>query len=80
MAEAATDIVRHLRGLALGGLIEAWHEGRCYNRGTVTQAIPSKGCSGFLDSGGGRRKFADLEALRASRELVYAADLGGSAP
>ena len=47
MAEVATDIVRHLRGLALGDLTETWHEGRRYNRGKVMQAYTPKGWSGF---------------------------------
>lgn len=63
MAEVATDIVRHLRELAIGDLVEAWHDGRRYNRGKVMRTIPSMGMFWILDSGSGTRKLVDFEAL-----------------
>ena len=47
MAEVATDLVRHLRELAIGDLVEAWHDGRRYNPGRSCGPYPPWECSGF---------------------------------
>lgn len=67
MEEETTDIVRHLGELAIDDLVEAWHDGRRYNRGKVMQTIPSMGLFWILDTGSGTRKLVDFEALLIRR-------------
>jgi hypothetical protein len=51
----------------VGDLIEAWHEGRRYNRGKVLQTVPSMGMFWILDTGSGTRKLVDFESLLVRR-------------
>lgn len=60
-------IVRDLADLLVGDMVEAWHEGRRYNRGTVLQTVPSMGMFWILDTGSGTRKLVDFEALLIRR-------------
>jgi hypothetical protein len=65
--EQAAGIVRGLGELAVGDVIEAWHDGRRYNRGKVLQTVPSMGMFWILDAGSGTRKLVDFEALLIRR-------------
>ncbi|WP_236782944.1 hypothetical protein [Arthrobacter sp. QXT-31] len=65
--EQAIGVVQDLTNLAVGDVIEAWHEGRCYNRGKVLQTIPSMGMFWILDTGSGTRKLVDFESLLVRR-------------
>jgi hypothetical protein len=61
--EQAAGTVHDLGNLSPGDMIEAWHEGRRYNRGKVLQTVPSMGMFWILDTGSGTRKLIDFEAL-----------------
>jgi hypothetical protein len=63
----AATTVRDLGDLARGDVIEAWHDGRRYNRGKVLQTLPSVGMFWILDEGSGTRKLVDFEALLIRR-------------
>jgi hypothetical protein len=65
--EQANSTVRDLQDLAVGDIIEAWHDGRRYNRGKVLQTMPSLGMFWILDTGSGTRKLVDFEALLIRR-------------
>lgn len=69
--EQATSTVRDLQNLAVGDIIEAWHEGRRYNRGKVLQTVPSMGMFWILDTETGTRKLVDFEALLIRRIANY---------
>lgn len=68
--EQATGTVQDLTDLAVGDMIEAWHEGRRYNRGKVLQTMPSMGMFWILDTGSGTRKLVDFESLLVRRLSV----------
>lgn len=68
--EQATGVVQDLTDLAVGDIIEAWHEGRRYNRGKVLQTMPSMGMFWILDTGSGTRKLVDFESLLVRRLSV----------
>lgn len=61
--ELTGDVVRDLADLAPGDMIEAFHDGRCHNRGKVLQTVPSMAMFWVLDSGSGTRKLVDFETL-----------------
>lgn len=65
--EQAIGIVRDVEDLVVGDMIEAWHEGRRYNRGKVLQTVPSMGMFWILDTGSGTRKLVDFETLLVRR-------------
>ena len=65
--EQADGNVRDLRDLLVGDMIEAWHDGRRYNRGKVLQTVPSMGMFWILDTGSGTRKLVDFDALLIRR-------------
>ncbi|MFE4542394.1 hypothetical protein [Arthrobacter sp. NPDC056727] len=65
--EQTIGVVQDLTALAVGDMIEAWHEGRCYNRGKVLQTMPSMGMFWILDTGSGTRKLVDFESLIVRR-------------
>jgi hypothetical protein len=65
--EKAIGTVRDLKDLVVGDMIEAWHEGRRYNRGKVLQTMPSMGMFWILDTGSGTRKLVDFESLLVCR-------------
>jgi hypothetical protein len=65
--EQAIGIVRYLKDLVVGDMIEAWHEGRRYNHGKVLQTVPSMGMFWILDTGSGTRKLVDFESLLVRR-------------
>ena len=65
--EQANGIVRDLNDLVVGDMIEAWHQGRRYNRGKVLQTVPSMGMFWILDTGSGTRKLVDFESLLVRR-------------
>ena len=68
--EQALGAVQDLTDLAVGDMIEAWHEGRCYNRGKEQQTMPSMGMFWILDTGSGTRKLVDFESLLVRRLSV----------
>jgi hypothetical protein len=59
--------VRSCAELAAGDEIEAWHNGRLFHRGRVTQTIPQMGLFWILDARTGTRKLLDVEALEVIR-------------
>lgn len=65
--EQASGIVRYLKDLVVGDMIEAWHEGRRYNHGKVLQTVPSMGMFWILETGSGTRKLVDFESLLVRR-------------
>jgi hypothetical protein len=65
--EQADRIVRDLKDLVVGDMIEAWHQGRRYNRGKVLQTVPSMGMFWILDTGSGTRKLVDFDSLLVRR-------------
>jgi len=65
--DLTVGIVRDLADLVVGDLIEAWHDGRCYNRGKVLLTVPSSGMFWILDTGSGTRKLVDFETLLIRR-------------
>ncbi|MFP5367813.1 MAG: hypothetical protein ACLGIS_13395 [Actinomycetes bacterium] len=67
MEDQADRIVRNVADLAVGDIIEAWHDGRCHYRGKVLHTVQSMGMFWILDSGSGTRKLVDFEALLVSR-------------
>ena len=57
---------RHIRRsseLNVGDEIEAWHNGKLFHRGTVTQTITALDLFWILDSRTGTRRLIDAEAL-----------------
>lgn len=68
--EQAIGTVQDLTELAVGDIIEAWHEGRRYNHGKVLQTMPSMDMLWILDTGRGIRKFVDFESLLVRRLQV----------
>lgn len=65
--EQASEVVHDLTDLAVGDMIETWHEGRRYNRGKVLQTVPSMGMFWILDTGSGTRKLVDFNSLLVRR-------------
>lgn len=53
--------------LSVGDDIEAWHNGRLFHRGRVTQTVPLMELFWILDSRTGARKLLDVEALEIIR-------------
>jgi hypothetical protein len=57
---------RHIRSsseLNVGDQIEAWHNGKLFHRGTVTQTVAAMDLFWILDSRTGTRRLIDAEAL-----------------
>jgi hypothetical protein len=66
---------RHIRSsseLNVGDEIEAWHNGKLFHRGTVTQTVTAVDLFWILDSRTGTRRLIDTEAL----VILRAADPG----
>ena len=66
---------RHIRRsseLNVGDEIEAWHNGKLFHRGTVTQTVTAVDLFWILDSRTGTRRLIDAEAL----VILRAADPG----
>ena len=60
------DEARHIRSsseLNVGDQIEAWHNGKLFHRGTVTQMVAAMDLFWILDSRTGTRRLIDAEAL-----------------
>ena len=60
------DEARHIRRsgeLNVGDEIEAWHNGKLFHRGTVTQTVTAVDLFWILDSRTGTRRLIDAEAL-----------------
>ena len=55
--------IRTCGELATGDQIEAWHNGKLFHRGRVTQTIPLMELFWILDARTGARKLLDVEAL-----------------
>lgn len=49
--------------LRIGDTIEAWHRGRLFHRGRVTDVVPALELFWILDERTGTRKLLDPEAL-----------------
>ncbi|NUU31454.1 hypothetical protein [Arthrobacter sp. C9C5] len=67
------DAIRTCGELAAGDEIEAWHNGKLFHRGRVTQTIPLMELFWILDARTGARKLLDVEAL----EIVRSAPASG---
>jgi hypothetical protein len=65
--------IRTCGELAVGDEIEAWHNGKLFHRGRVTQTVPLMELLWILDSRTGARKLLDVEAL----EIVRCAPASG---
>jgi len=60
------DEARHIRRsgeLNVGDEIEAWHNGKLFHRGKVTQTVTAVDLFWILDSRTGTRRLIDAEAL-----------------
>ena len=60
------DEARHIcrsSELNVGDEIEAWHNGKLFHRGTVTQMVTAMDLFWILDSRTGTRRLIDAEAL-----------------
>ncbi len=55
--------IRTCGELAAGDEIEAWHNGKLFHRGRVTQTVPLMELFWILDARTGARKLLDVEAL-----------------
>lgn len=64
--------IRHSSELNVGDEIEAWHNGKLFHRGTVTQTVTAVDLFWILDSRTGTRRLIDAEAL----VILRAADPG----
>ncbi|KIS26299.1 hypothetical protein TV39_16830 [Arthrobacter sp. SPG23] len=75
MDTGGNTIVRTSSELSAGEEIEAWHRGRLFHRGLVTETIPSADLFWIVDSRTGARKLLDVEALEIVRvEKTVAVD------
>lgn len=63
MDTGMNSAVRTCSELSAGEEIEAWHKGRLFHRGRVTETIPSTDLFWIVDSRTGARKLLDVEAL-----------------
>ena len=61
--DANGTMIRTCGELAAGDQIEAWHNGKLFHRGRVTQTIPLMELFWILDARTGARKLLDVEAL-----------------
>lgn len=61
--DANGTTIRTCGELATGDHIEAWHNGKLFHRGRVTQTIPLMELFWILDARTGARKLLDVEAL-----------------
>jgi len=61
--DANGTTIRTCGELAAGDHIEAWHNGKLFHRGRVTQTIPLMELFWILDARTGTRKLLDVEAL-----------------
>lgn len=67
MEASGNSTIRTCSDLAVGEEIEAWHKGRLFHRGSVTETIPSTDLFWIVDSRTGARKLLDVEALEIVR-------------
>ncbi|MGO4805915.1 hypothetical protein AB4089_12380 [Arthrobacter sp. 2MCAF15] len=70
------DAARHIRSsteLNVGDEIEAWHNGKLFHRGTVTQTVTAVDLFWILDARTGTRRLIDAEALVILRAAAPAA-------
>lgn len=67
MDTSGNTIVRTSSELSVGEEIEAWHKGRLFHRGRVTETIPTTDLFWIVDSRTGSRKLLDVEALEIVR-------------
>ncbi|MFF2246352.1 hypothetical protein ACFVTM_19505 [Arthrobacter sp. NPDC058130] len=77
------DAARHIRSsteLNVGDEIEAWHNGKLFHRGTVTQTVTAVDLFWILDAGTGTRRLIDAEALVILRAAAPAAPAAGKSP
>jgi hypothetical protein len=64
---SVNSIIRTSSELSVGEEIEAWHKGRLFHRGRVTETIPTTDLFWIVDSRTGARKLLDVEALEIVR-------------
>jgi len=74
--DANGTTIRTCGELATGDHIEAWHNGKLFHRGRVTQTIPLMELFWILDARTGARKLLDVEAL----DIVRGAPAPGLSP
>lgn len=55
--------------LQVGDYIQAWHNGKLFHQGRVTDVVRSLELIWILDANTGKRKLLDLEALEIVRVL-----------
>jgi hypothetical protein len=74
----AAEEVRRVRTgaeLSVGDEIEAWHNGKLFHRGRVTDVVPALELFWILDARTGARKLLDPEALEIRHVEVQAQPL-----
>ena len=67
-------------GLQPGDYIEAWHNGKLFHQGRVTDVVPKLDLFWILDARTGTRRLLDPEALEIVRVESTAPGPGGGAP
>ena len=75
------NAARHIRSSAelnVGDEIEAWHNGKLFHRGTVTQTVTAVDLFWILDARTGTRRLIDAEALVILRAAAPAPAAGTS--
>jgi len=75
------NAARHIRSSAelnVGDEIEAWHNGKLFHRGTVTQTVTAVDLFWILDARTGTRRLIDAEALVILRAAAPAPAAGKS--
>lgn len=69
MNEDNRSKVRDCGELSYGDEVDAWHNGRLYHHGRVTQTYPGMGLFWILDARTGARRLLDVDALDIIRQL-----------
>jgi hypothetical protein len=62
-----TQQIRACAELSVGDEIEAWHNGRLFHRGLVTQTVPTMDLFWIIDERTGARRLLDVDALEILR-------------
>lgn len=80
METSVNSSIRTSSELSVGEEIEAWHKGRLFHRGRVTETIPTTDLFWIVDSRTGARKLLDVEALEIVRAEPARVDTAKAEP
>lgn len=72
MTVGEEPVVRACAELSAGEEIEAWHNGRIFHRGRVTDLVPDLGLFWIMDTRTGGRKLLDMAEFEIIRVTVSA--------